>query len=673
MVIRIGPERVCFGSFRRSSSSRGLTRTPSSRPPPDGVERALPSIVSAMRALTLLALLAVACASPGDLPEDARPERKNVLFLIADDLSASALACYGNEQVATPNLDRLARRGVRFTRAYCQYPVCGPSRAALMSGLYPQRTGVLGNGGARRLGEALGERPTLGEHFIDHGYYSARVGKIYHMRVPGDITAGVDGPDHAASWTERYNCPGPEWMTAGEHEALSNETLSFEPEKHYDLGFGTAFYTVRASAEAARQPDALAADKAIELLREHGERPFFLAVGFWKPHAHFNAPKKYWDMYDRAKIPMPAHAQPPQDVPDLAMHDAREILRAFKDRPGGKPNDAETRALRHGYFAATSFVDGQVGNDLDVALRTDAAVDEAETVHAGDDLVRPREQLEGVKKKLGSVPNFFGTLGNSAAALGSYRAVPFVLPEFSRVESVLLLSFYAFVGFETATMPAGEMRQPKRDLPRALVAMLAMVTLIYMAVIWAFGVIAPEASESGNALADAAMVSLGPIGSLAIVLAAGFSIAANTLSGIVAIPRMAFGMAEEGMLPAWFGRVNPRWLTPANAILCYGVLAALFSLWGGFPVLAAASTLTRLLTYLVSAAALPVIERRRGIASRLHSAMALLAVCLSCWIASHASALSWMIFAALVALGTLLYFLAQRAVSPASVEGGRGS
>jgi len=260
-----------------------------------------------------------------------------------------------------------------------------------------------------------------------------------------------------------------------------------------------------------------------------------------------------------------------------------------------------------------------------------------------------------------------------SAALGSYRSVPFVLPEFSQVESVLLLSFYAFIGFETATMPAGEMRQPKRDLPRALVAMLAMVTGVYMAVIWAFGVIAPEATESGNALADAAMVSLGPIGSLAIVLAAGFSIAANTLQGIVTIPRMAFGMAEEGMLPAWFGRVNPRWLTPANAILCYGVLAALFSLWGGFAVLAAASTLTRLLTYLVSAAALPVIERRRGITSRLHSAMAFLAVCLSCWIASHASALSWMIFAALVALGTLLYFLAQRAVSPASVEGGRGS
>jgi amino acid transporter len=126
------------------------------------------------------------------------------------------------------------------------------------------------------------------------------------------------------------------------------------------------------------------------------------------------------------------------------------------------------------------------------------------------------------------------------------------------------------------------------------------------------------------------------------------------------------------MLPAWFGRVNPRWLTPANAILCYGVLAALFSLWGGFAVLAAASTLTRLLTYLVSAAALPVIERRNGIASRLHSAMAFLAICLSCWIASHASALSWVIFAALVALGTLLYFLAQRAVSPAAAEGGRG-
>ena len=131
-------------------------------------------------------------------------ERPNVVFIISDDLGSQSLGCYGNTQCRTPNLDALATRGVRFTRTYTQYPVCGPSRAALMSGLYAQAIGVTSNGGATRFTGNLGERPSMTEHFINHGYHTARVSKIYHMRVPGDITAGVNGPDHAASWTERY-------------------------------------------------------------------------------------------------------------------------------------------------------------------------------------------------------------------------------------------------------------------------------------------------------------------------------------------------------------------------------------------------------------------------------------------------------------------------------------
>jgi amino acid transporter len=251
----------------------------------------------------------------------------------------------------------------------------------------------------------------------------------------------------------------------------------------------------------------------------------------------------------------------------------------------------------------------------------------------------------------------------ASALLGPYAGAPFLLPEFGQVESVLLLSFYAFIGFEGGTMPAGELRDPKRDIPRALVATLLLVTLIYMLVIWAFGAIAPEVAESRNALAEAAQISLGQLGSLAIVLAAGFSIAANSLSGMVAIPRMAFGMAREGMLPAWFGRISPRWLTPANAILCYGGAAVLFSLWGGFTALAAASTLTRLLTYLISAAALPVIERRLGVASRLHEVIAVFAIAITFWIASHAATRAWVIFAAITGVGTLLYLLERRVLS----------
>lgn len=151
----------------------------------------------------------------------------------------------------TPHIDALAARGMAWTRAYCQYPVCGPSRAALMSGLYPQQNGVTGNGSSHKLAATLGDRPTLPEYFLRNGWHTARVSKIYHMRVPGDITAGVDGPDHAASWVERFNVHAPEWMTEGEAENIGDPRLCFERDKHYNLGFGPAFYVIK--AEGGRQ------------------------------------------------------------------------------------------------------------------------------------------------------------------------------------------------------------------------------------------------------------------------------------------------------------------------------------------------------------------------------------------------------------------------------------
>jgi len=296
-----------------------------------------------------------ACASPG------HPAREwpNVLFLIADDLSSFALSSYGNEQCSTPNIDRLARRGVRFERAYCQFPVCGPSRAALMSGLYPQTIRVLSNGNSGKLGQALAGRPTLGEHFIAHGYYSARVSKIYHMRVPGDITAGVDGPDHRPSWTERFNCQGPEWGTAGAHEMLSNEKLKRDPDKHYGLGFGTAFYAVRASPDAAPQPDALAADKAIELLRRHGDEPFFLAVGFVRPHVPLVAPESYYDPYPPQRMLLAPRVDGDwDDIPAAGVPHYTSKRRGLED-PGTQ------RKVLSAYYASVAFMDEQVGRVLD--------------------------------------------------------------------------------------------------------------------------------------------------------------------------------------------------------------------------------------------------------------------------------------------------------------------
>jgi len=143
----------------------------------------------------------------------------NVLFIISDDLTATALSCYGNTVCQTPHIDALAARGTRFTRAYCQATYCGPSRASFLSGYYPHATGVLGYKSPR---PQIGDRATWPQLFKNNGYYSARVSKIFHMGVPGGIEfhKGRDpdfynGADDEISWTERFNSPGPEWMAPG--------------------------------------------------------------------------------------------------------------------------------------------------------------------------------------------------------------------------------------------------------------------------------------------------------------------------------------------------------------------------------------------------------------------------------------------------------------------------
>jgi len=302
---------------------------------------------------------------------------QNVLFVMADDLSAEALACYGNQDCATPNLDRLAARGVRFTRAYCQFPVCGPSRAAVMSGMYPEALDVIGNGGAGKFTDRMGDRASLPQLFRQHGWRSARVGKIYHMRVPGDITADVDGPDHAASWDERYNAPGLEWMTPGPFEHLSHEKLKRLPEKHYGLGFGTAFYAVRAEGDGRDQPDARAADKAIELLEGFEDRPFFLAVGFVRPHVPLVAPSSDFDRYDSTKLELAARVEDDQaDIPPAG-------ISLNSKRIGAAGDEAKQRRILQAYYASVSFLDIQVGRLL-AALERLGLADDTLVVFSSD-------------------------------------------------------------------------------------------------------------------------------------------------------------------------------------------------------------------------------------------------------------------------------------------------
>lgn len=235
------------------------------------------------------------------------------------------------------------------------------------------------------------------------------------------------------------------------------------------------------------------------------------------------------------------------------------------------------------------------------------------------------------------------------------------LPQFSAFESVVLLTFYAYMAFENATFPAGELRNPKRAVPLAMLTTLFVVTLFYMLVIWAYLAISPQVGDGESAIAAAASGLVGQWGVILISLAAAFSIGANTLSGGIVTPRMAFGMGERGLLPGIFARVSPRFHTPDFSILFYGGCAILFSLWAGFATLAVASTLSRLVMYLLSALALPVLQSRDEIKPPWwHLPLAALAALSTFWVASHASMEAFKMLGLILLVGTGMYFFAAR-------------
>ncbi|MFV1995804.1 MAG: sulfatase-like hydrolase/transferase, partial [Verrucomicrobiales bacterium] len=241
------------------------------------------------RLLSLLPFILLCASAP--LRETLAADRPlNVLFIISDDLTATALSCYGNEVCATPNIDRIAQRGTRFTRAYCQGTYCGPSRASFMSGYYPHATGVLGYTNPR---PQIGGRATWSQHFKNNGYYAARVSKIFHMGVPGGIEYGhedqegyYNGADDEDSWSERFNSPGPEWMAEGD-----GETLEGNPEGKKPVMGKNTFVVVEADGDDLVHSDGKTAAKAIELIEKHRDEPFFLGVGFVRPHVPFVSPR----------------------------------------------------------------------------------------------------------------------------------------------------------------------------------------------------------------------------------------------------------------------------------------------------------------------------------------------------------------------------------------------
>lgn len=277
-------------------------------------------------------------------------KKPNILFIISDDLTATAVSSYENKACNTPNIDKLASEGIRYTRAYTQYPVCGPSRASLMSGYYPTATRTYGYVSGR---ENIGpERKTWSQLFKENGYYTARVSKIFHMGVPIDIENGSNGTDDEASWTERFNSQGPEWKAEGEAELVQGNPTGTLPRKG-----GNVMTIVKAEGNDLVHSDGKTAHKAIELIKKHKNEPFFLAVGFVRPHVPFVAPKNYFEPYPYQKILMPKKVEGDwNDIPKRGINYVTSIN-------GQMTSDQEKKAVA-AYYASVSYMDAQVGKVL---------------------------------------------------------------------------------------------------------------------------------------------------------------------------------------------------------------------------------------------------------------------------------------------------------------------
>jgi arylsulfatase A-like enzyme len=288
-------------------------------------------------------------------------DRPNVLMIAVDDLRPE-LGCYDVRHIISPHIDRLAASGLVFRRAYVQQAVCGPSRISLLSGLRPDSTGIYNN--SHMLREMRPDIVSLPRHFKAHGYRTVSLGKVYHHPE-----------DDPAAWTE------PVWRPFGISWGWRNYRL---PE---NLDLVKALHTQLPDARRERTPlgrvkgpayeftpqadnvypDGLTADMAIHTLKRlsDDDRPFFMAVGFYKPHLPFACPEQYWKMYERSEIKLPNNDTPPVNMPLVAFRDSDE-LRAYHGIPSeSKLDDELSRTLIHGYRACVTYMDAQVGRVLD--------------------------------------------------------------------------------------------------------------------------------------------------------------------------------------------------------------------------------------------------------------------------------------------------------------------
>lgn len=270
--------------------------------------------------------------------EDNKP--LNVLFVIADDLNCD-LGCYGHSQVASPSIDQLASRGVRFDRAYCTFPLCGPSRNSLLTGLYPNGTGIFGNSQIFR--QTIPSHTSLSQLFRLNGYFAARVGKLYHYNVPNSI--GTNGHDDPGSWEVEANPAGVDRML--EHPKI----FSLVPNQ-----FGGTLSWYASPEPSEKHTDYLLGSDAEWILERcaRESRPFFLAVGFYRPHTPYVAPRNYFDQYPLEQMEVVGGVdEDQQDIPASAL-----MSRKAEQE---KLTDELRREARQAYYASITFMDDQVG------------------------------------------------------------------------------------------------------------------------------------------------------------------------------------------------------------------------------------------------------------------------------------------------------------------------
>jgi uncharacterized sulfatase len=291
---------------------------------------------------------AVALALIGAAPaQDAK--RLNVLFIAVDDMNCD-LACYGSPLVKSPNIDRLSRMGVKFDRAYCQFPLCSPSRSSLMTGLRPSTTRVFNLQYHFRTG--LPDVVTLPQMFMNNGYYVARVGKMYHYGNPGDI--GTSGLDDPPSWNHFVNPAG------RDKTALETDIINYTPKR--GLGSAMSFLSDKQGKDE-EHTDGKVALESIKLLEQHKDKPFFIAAGFYKPHTPYVAPSRYFDFYPMEKI------QLPQEPADHVKSVPKPALASTAPWPLFGVTHDQARECKQAYYAAISFVDAQIGKLLDTMDR----------------------------------------------------------------------------------------------------------------------------------------------------------------------------------------------------------------------------------------------------------------------------------------------------------------